>query len=234
MTSRPLVILLVEDDDGIRQIEKDYLVAAGFQVLEATDGQTALDRFETTPVALAILDLNLPVLDGITVCRQIRLVSAIPILMITAKTSEIDELVGLDVGADDYLKKPFSPKVMVARVKTLLKRPDLSQTQAPLSLGDVTLDIERHQITKRGRPVNLTATQFNMLLLMAKHPGKVFDRETLMTQGYGRVLPPDIYDRTIDTHIKNIRQAIETQPQKPKLILTVRGYGYKAAVATHV
>ena len=222
-------ILLVEDEAEIRQIEKDYLVASGYLVLEARDGQEALDLFETESIDLAILDLNLPVLDGITVCRHLRAASSLPILMITAKTSEIDELTGLNVGADDYLKKPFSPKIMVARVKTLLKRPHLRQNSQKITLKDVSINVDSREVTKAGKPVSLTATQFNMLALMAENPGKVYSREDLMTKGYGRILPPDIFDRTIDTHIKNIRRVIEDNPEKPKLILTVRGYGYKAA-----
>lgn len=223
-----VTILLVEDEADIRQIEKDYLAQAGYGVVEARDGEQALEVFTSRPVDLAILDLNLPVLDGLTVCRTIRRSSSIPILMVTAKTSEIDELAGLDVGADDYIKKPFSPKVMVARVKALLKRPQIQKDANIISLGDVTLNVDQHQVTKAGRPVALTATQFNMLAVMLQNPGKVFSREELMTKGYGRVLPPDIFDRTIDTHIKNIRKAIESHPDKPALIQTVRGYGYKA------
>ena len=220
-------ILLVEDDDQIRQIEADYLKRERYQVIEAATGSLALELFGQQAIDCVILDLNLPEVDGITVCRSIREQSGVPIIMVTARANEIDELVGLEVGADDYIKKPFSPKVLVARVKALLKRPDLIQGQAVLTQGNVTLDIPSRVATKKGKTLALTATQFNLLYRLMSSPGKVFTREDLIESGYNKDLPPDIYDRTIDSHIKNIRKAIEDNPKRPKLLHTVRGHGYK-------
>jgi DNA-binding response OmpR family regulator len=225
-------ILLVEDDVEIRQIQKDYLVKDGYSIVEAGDGQEALEAFESHRIDGVVLDLNLPQVDGISVCREIRQTSSVPIIMVTARTSEIDELLGLDVGADDYLKKPFSPKVLVARVKALLKRPEMAADIETISIADVVINIRERTVTKKGKPVKLTSTQFNMLSLMASQKGKVFNREELISRGYDKSLPPDIFDRTIDTHIKNIRKAIEDNPKKPKLIKTIRGYGYKCDVQT--
>jgi DNA-binding response OmpR family regulator len=222
-------ILIVEDEAEILQIEADYLKREGYQIVEAVDGQEAIDKFESHSIDLVVLDLNLPIVDGISVARSIRRHSGVPIIMVTAKTSEIDELLGLDVGADDYVKKPFSPKVLVARVKALLKRPDLQTKSGTLEHGPVSLDISTRQVKKKGKPVTLTATQFNMLSLMMSQPGRVFTRDDLIAKGYGKSLPPDIFDRTIDSHIKNIRKAIEDNPKKPKLVLTARGHGYKFA-----
>jgi DNA-binding response OmpR family regulator len=220
-------ILLVEDDADIRQIEADYLRLEKYLILEAQDGQQALELFRNHQVDLIVLDLSLPVLDGVSVCRAVRRDSAIPIIMVTAKTSEIDELLGLEVGADDYVKKPFSPKVLVARIKALLKRPEMIGDSVKISHKDIILDLSSRTVTKRGKPVILTATQFNMLFLMMGRPGKVFSREDLIERGYGKDLPPDIFDRTIDSHIKNIRKVLEDKPDKPRLVLTVRGHGYK-------
>jgi len=220
-------LLLVEDEEEIRQIERDYLVREGFQVDEAGSGFDALEKFAKNAYDAVVLDLNLPGVDGLAVCREIRLTSHIPIMMVTAKTGEIDELLGLEIGADDYLKKPFSPKILVARVKTLLKRPVTGLSKKRLALKDVVLDIDKKQLFKKGHTVNLTSTQFNMVMLLMQHPGKVFDREELISKGYGKIMPPDIYDRTIDSHIKNIRKALEDDPKHPQLLLTVRGHGYK-------
>lgn len=222
-------ILLVEDDADIREIEKDYLIRDGFRVVEAADGREALDLFEASSIDLVVLDLNLPVLDGISVCRSLRRHSVVPIIMVTAKVSEIDELLGLEVGADDYVKKPFSPKVLVARVHALLKRPEMTGDSPVVTQGEITLDLAGRSVTRHGQELTLTATQFNMLYILISHPGKVFTREDLIEHGYGKDLPPDIYDRTIDSHIKNLRKALEDKPDKPKHILTVRGHGYKFA-----
>jgi len=224
-------ILLVEDDADIREIERDYLKREGYVVREAGDGQEALDQFADSAIDLVVLDLNLPVLDGVSVCRAIRRSSGIPIIMVTAKTSEIDELLGLEVGADDYVKKPFSPKVLVARVRALLKRPELKGAEKKITHGDLVIDLDSRSAVKHGQNLNLTATQFNMLYLMVSSPGKVFTREDLIERGYGKDLPPDIFDRTIDSHIKNIRKVLEDKPDKPKYLLTVRGHGYKFMTA---
>jgi DNA-binding response OmpR family regulator len=220
-------ILLVEDDDDIRQIEADYLKNDDFEILEATNGEQAIEIFSQSKVDLVVLDLNLPFLDGISVCKSIRRESGIPIIMVTARTAEIDELFGLEVGADDYLKKPFSPKVLVARVKALLKRPELVSEEKKITHQSLTLDMESRTLTKNNQVLNITATQFNLLYLLMSRPGKVFSREDLIERGYGKDLPPDIFDRTIDSHIKNLRKQIEDNPEKPRKIVTVRGHGYK-------
>ena len=217
-------ILIVEDDQGIRKLEKDYLLQNGFNIFEASNGKEALNLFKKQSLDLIILDLNIPVLDGITVCKKIRETSSIPIIMVTAKTKEIDELIGLEVGADDYIKKPFSPRVLVSRVKTILKRPKQIDPQI-LKYKQLTLNKTSRQIYKNGKPIELTSIQFDILYKLLKIPGKVYTREELM-QIYSN--SNDIYDRTIDAHIKNIRKKIEANPKKPQYILTVRGVGYKS------
>lgn len=220
-------ILLVEDEEEIREFEKDYLEKEGFKVLEAADGLRALSLFGSSSVDLVVLDLNLPEVNGIDVCKTIREESGIPIIMVTARTKEIDELIGLEVGADDYIKKPFSPRILIARIKTLLKRPQLQDTGTLVRRGDLEFDIPALKLKKGGHTIELTVIQYNILLTLAATPGRIFSRDELLDRGYDTSLPPDIFDRTIDAHIKNIRKVIEADTSRPEYILTVRGRGYK-------
>jgi len=220
-------ILIVEDEKEIRTIERDYLVNEGFKVLEAEDGKQALDLFWKENVDLVVLDINLPVTDGITVCKRIRSESNVPIIMVTARTQEIDELIGLEVGADDYVKKPFSPKILVARVKSLVKRPEISSDDEILEAKGIRLEPAKQRIIKGKKVIDLTTNQFNLLYNLMRNAGNVLTREDLIERSYDSNLPPDIYDRTIDSHIKNIRKLIERDSKDPKYILTVRGRGYK-------
>lgn len=220
-------ILIIEDDSEIRQIEKDYLEKAGYSIVEADNGEEALIMFREEQPDLVILDLNIPFKDGTEVCKSIRKRSGVPIIMVTARTKEIDELLGLEAGADDYIKKPFSPKVLVARAKALLKRPEYESGDSVVRVGDLEIDFEKQQIKKAGAEINLTTIQFNILTSLIKTKGKVFSRNELIEGSYDTYDFPDIFDRTIDSHIKNIRKQIEDDPRNPKYILTVRGKGYK-------
>ncbi len=219
-------ILIVEDNLEIAEIEKDYLENAGYRVVIAIDGEEALTLFKQQEINLVILDLNLPQIDGIEVCKRLRNDSGVPIIMVTAKTKEIDELLGLEVGADDYVKKPFSPKILVSRVKALLQRPHLNSA-TKISYGTLELDIEKRKLLKKGREVPITTIQFNILLQLMQSPGRVFERYELIDKSYLNGDLPDIFDRTMDSHIKNIRKLIEDDSKNPKYILTVRGVGYK-------
>jgi DNA-binding response OmpR family regulator len=216
-------ILIVEDESTIREVEKAYLERAGYSVLEAEDGEKALDLFSHNKVDLVLLDLNLPKVDGINVCKQIRALSGVPIMMVTARVEEMDELIGLEIGADDYIKKPFSPSVLVARVQALLRRIG----EAALKIGDLEIDPEKMTVTRSGKLINLTTTQFNILYTLARTPGKVFTRDQIMEHAYNDPVERDVLDRTIDVHIKSIRKLLETDPKNPKYILTMIGKGYK-------
>lgn len=218
-------VLIVEDDNEIREIEKDYFLREDFDVYEAKDGYEALDVFYEKKPDIVVLDLNLPFQDGIEVCKGIRKSSGVPIIMVTARTKEIDEIQGLNIGADDYIKKPFSPKILVTRVKVLLKRPDYTNDSKIIRIDGLELDAEKQIIKRNSKLLELTKTQFNMVWLMASNRGKVFERYELIERINNDM--PDIYDRTIDSHIKNIRKVIEEDTKTPKYILTVRGRGYK-------
>lgn len=220
-------ILLVEDEREIREFEKDYLTKAKYSVIEAETGKEALELFQKKKCDLVVLDLNLPIIDGIEVCKRIRKLSGVPILMVTARTKEIDELIGLEVGADDYIKKPFSPKVLVARVKTLLKRPTWEGSKEILKYGNLEIDIPKQKVIKNGKELFFTTVQFSILVLLAQNKGKIYTRNELIDGGYDASLPPDIFDRTIDSHIKNIRKVLEDDSKEPRYILTIRGKGYK-------
>jgi len=218
-------VLIVEDDNEIREIEKDYFLREDFDVYEAKDGYEALDVFYEKKPDIVVLDLNLPFQDGIEVCKGIRKSSGVPIIMVTARTKEIDEIQGLNIGADDYIKKPFSPKILVTRVKVLLKRPDYTNGSKIICIDGLELDAEKQIIKRNSKLLELTKTQFNMVWLMASNRGKVFERYELIERINNDM--PDIYDITIDSHIKNIRKVIEEDTKNPKYILTVRGRGYK-------
>lgn len=220
-------ILIVEDDPQIRKIESDYLKNAGYDVVVAADGIQGELMASTQQPDLIILDLNLPGKDGVEVCKKVRKGSGIPILMVTARTKEIDELIGLEVGADDYIKKPFSPKIMVARVKALLKRAGSESEPVIINVQDLILDLQNYVLKRNDDLINLTKVQFDILSTLVMNKGKVMKRDELMDNGYKSDIPPEIFDRTIDAHIKNIRKALGDDPKDPKYISTIRGVGYK-------
>lgn len=217
-------ILLVEDEATIREFEVTYLRDAGYDVVEATDGQTAIERFEEHIPDLAIIDINIPKRNGLDVCKTIRAVSAIPILIVTAKNSDEDEVVGLSVGADDYIKKPFNPNVLVARVGALLRR---HKTVQPLRFRGLVIHPETMSVTRDGTVITLTTTRFNLLLALASHPQVVLSRAQLVDQIYADPSSHFVYDRTIDAHIKALRQSIEIDAKNPQFIETVFGSGYR-------
>jgi DNA-binding response OmpR family regulator len=221
-------ILVVDDEPKIVQLARDYLEHAGFAVVTAPDGRSALDEVRHRRPDLVVLDLGLPQLDGLDVTRSIRRDSNLPIVMLTARDDEVDKLVGLELGADDYLTKPFSPRELVARVKAVLRR-----TERPAEPGDViraadlTLDVPRMRAELGGRPIDLTATEFQLLATLAGQPGRIFTRSQLLDAVHGVAF--ESYERAIDTHVKNIRRKLEPDPREPRYVLTVYGVGYRFA-----
>ncbi len=221
-------ILVVDDEQKIVQIARDYLEHAGFAVLAAYDGKSALATVRAAKPDLIVLDLGLPDVDGLDVTRLLRKDSNVPIIVLTARGEETDKLVGLELGADDYMTKPFSPKELVARVRTVLRRMENAQPGADIiRVADVVLDVQRMSVTVGGRPVALTATEFQMLAILAHQPGRIFTRSQLLDTVHGIAF--ESYERAIDAHIKNIRHKIEPDPHAPRYILTVYGAGYKFA-----
>jgi DNA-binding response OmpR family regulator len=221
-------ILIVDDEPKIVQLARDYLEHAGFAVLTASDGPTALHAARSRKPDLVVLDLGLPQLDGLDVTRSIRKDSDVPIIMLTARSEESDKLIGLELGADDYLTKPFSPKELVARVRTVLRRADRSATaEEIIRVADLTLDVPRLRLTVGNNPIELTPTEFQLLATLAHQPGRIFTRGQLLDAVHGIAF--ESYERAIDAHIKNIRRKIEPDPHEPRYILTVYGMGYKFA-----
>jgi DNA-binding response OmpR family regulator len=220
-------ILIVDDEEKIARVLKAYLEQSGFQVLTAYDGKTALERFQRDRPDFLILDLNLPGMDGLDVCRAVRRESNVPILMLTARVDEMDKLVGLELGADDYVVKPFSPREVVARVRTILRRTVGEETtpEESLQVGDLNIQLDQHRVTLVGRSVELTPTEFDILVVLARQPKRVFTRLQIMEQAQGNAF--EGYERTIDAHIKNLRLKLEANPKKPAYIHTVFGVGYK-------
>lgn len=216
-------ILIAEDEAAIREVEAAYLHKAGYQTAEVVNGQEALDNFQKRGADLVLIDINMPVLDGLELCRRIRGVSTVPILIVTAKDGDDDELEGLAAGADDYIRKPFNPSVLVARVNALLRRNGSKR----LVYGDLVIDPTQLTVLQKGEAVKLTATQFNILVALASQPNTVLTRDQLIGRVYADPAGHDIYDRTIDAHIKSIRKAIEADANAPQLIQTVIGQGYK-------
>jgi len=223
-------ILVVDDELKIVQLVRDYLERAGFGVLTAQDGKTALSLARSDKPDMIILDLGLPEMDGLDVTRELRKSSNAPILMLTARAEETDKLIGLELGADDYMTKPFSPKELVARVRVIFRRIEtFSDTKAEIiRASDLTLDVPRMQVMAEGRAVDeLTPTEFGLLASMARQPGRVFTRAQLLDVLHGVAF--ESYERAIDAHIKNIRRKIERNPRQPSYILTIYGVGYKFA-----
>jgi DNA-binding response OmpR family regulator len=222
-------ILVVDDEPRIVQLVRDYLEHGGFTVLTASDGPAALRSARTGRPDLVVLDLGLPGLDGLDVARSLRRDGEVPIIMLTARTEESDKLVGLELGADDYLTKPFSPKELVARVRAVLRRAEgLREPSDVIRVGlDVELDVPKMEARFGDRRVDLTRTEFQLVAAMARQPGRVFTRAQLLDAVRGVAF--ESYERAIDAHIKNIRKKIEPDPRSPRYVLTVFGVGYRFA-----
>ncbi len=223
----PKKILVVEDETKVIDLIKAYLVKDGYEVAIATDGRTAIEQAQRQKPDLILLDLNLPEVDGLEVCRVIRANSNVPIIMLTARDDEIDKVVGLEVGADDYITKPFSLRELTARVNAVLRRfREGLKPGEQIVAGNLRLDSEKHEATYQGHPLNLTASEFKLLSVLASHPGRVYNRLQLMDAAFGHSY--EGYERTIDVHIKNIRKKIfKLTPELANPLATVRGVGYK-------
>ena len=221
-------ILVVDDEPKTLKLVRDYLERAGYGVRVAADGKSALALARLEKPDMVILDLGLPQMDGLDVTRELRKVSNVPVIMLTGRSEESDKLIGLELGADDYLTKPFSPKELVARVRVLFRRMETvaNDNQEVLRIADLTLDVPRMRVTAEDRPIEeLTPTEFSLLAEMARHPGRVFTRAQLLNAVHGVAF--ESYERAIDAHIKNIRHKIEPNPPEPRYLLTVYGVGYK-------
>jgi DNA-binding response OmpR family regulator len=222
-------ILLVDDEDSVQKLLSYPLRREGYEVVSALDGREALDRMRDGDFDLVVLDVMLPKVDGFDVCRQIRAASAVPIIMLSARAEEIDKVVGLELGADDYITKPFSLREFRSRVKAVLRRAELIRAdeprEEPIELGELRIDFERRQVEARGEPVRLTYVEFEMVAALARNPGRVFSRAQLLERVWGDSSYRD--PRTIDVHIRHLREKLEREPKHPELILTVRGVGYR-------
>ena len=221
-------ILVVDDEARIAQLARDYLEHAGFEVFIASDGPAALTAVRQRRPDLVVLDLGLPGLDGLDVTRELRRGSTIPIVMLTARDDELDKLLGLELGADDYLTKPFSPRELVARVRAVLRRAERPvEVAETIRAGDVVLDVPRMRTEVAGTPVDLTPTEFQLLATLAASPGRIFTRSQLLDALRGVAF--ETYERAIDSHIKNLRRKLEPDPREPRYVLTVYGVGYRFA-----
>jgi two-component system response regulator MtrA len=221
-------ILLIEDDPSIREVTAIGLRGAGFAVSTANDGRDGLDRFAGEPFDLVLLDIMLPRMDGLEVCRQIRRTSTVPVVMLTARADTIDIVVGLEAGADDYVKKPFEVSELVARVRAALRRAGRSADDAErLHLGPLTIDVNGRTVARDDRDIPLTRTEFDLLVELARHSGQVLRRDVLLDRIWGYDYLGD--SRLVDVAVGRLRAKIEADPSNPHLILTVRGAGYKAA-----
>jgi two-component system alkaline phosphatase synthesis response regulator PhoP len=219
-------ILVVDDEPKIVKQARDYLERSGYRVFEASDGKTALAQARHEQPDLVVLDLNLPEMDGLDVCRTLRRESDVPIIMLTARVDEADRLIGLELGADDYITKPFSPRELVARVRAVLRRMRGGVHQPGLiHAGDLEVDLRGHRVTRAGETLDLTRSEFNLLALLAQHPGQTFTREQLLDRLHG--VAYDGYDRSVDAHVKNLRRKLEPDSSDPRYVLTVYGVGYK-------
>ena len=224
-------ILIVEDDINTSNLVKTYLEREGFTTVCATDGQSALQLAEQQPICFIILDIMLPKVDGWDICRRIRKTSDVPILMLTAREEEIDRVMGLSIGADDYVVKPFSPRELVERVKAILRRvhPQQPTEEKVLRHGELVFNHRNHSVTLAGEQIDLTVSEYKLLHTLMRSPGKVFSRDELLAEFYE--YGETVVDRVIDVHIGKLRQKIEKNPTQPVYILTVRGFGYRFAEA---
>jgi len=215
-------VLLVEDEESIAGLLRSYLTAQGFRIVWVRSGEEALAELDRHPIRVVLLDLGLPGMDGFDVCRQIRYRSKVPLVMVTARDEEIDRVAGLEIGADDYVSKPFSPRELTARLKAVLRRSEDRVERAVLSLEDVVLNRERREVTVAGDAVALTAKEFDLLAFLLEQPGIVFSRELLLERVWGFDYPTTT--RTVDMHVASLRRKLD----RPELVQTVRGVGYKA------
>ena len=221
-------ILLVDDEQAVQTLLTYPLRKEGYEVVAAVDGQEALDRFSAQRVDLVVLDIMLPKLDGIEVCRRLRTRSQVPIIMLTAKGDEIDKVVGLEMGADDYITKPFSVREFRSRVKAALRRGGMGArgaSEEPIRAGDLEIDFERRAVEAHGKAAQLTYVEFEILAALAGAPGKVFSREALLEHVWGDSTYRD--PRTVDVHIRHLREKLEQDPKHPEYLFTVRGVGYR-------
>lgn len=222
------LILVVDDEPKIVRLARDYLEQNGFRVLPAGDGTTALSMARQEKPDLVVLDLNLPAMDGLDVCRTLRRESSVPIIMLTARAEETDRLIGLELGADDYIVKPFSPRELVARVRAVLRRTQGEvQTPGLIRSGELEIDLNGHRVTRREEPIKLTRIEFNLLAILVQHPGQTLSRAQLIDRLHGAA--DGGYDRSIDAHIKNLRRKLEDDPAEPRYVLTIYGIGYQFA-----
>jgi len=221
-------ILIVDDEPRIAEIARDYLEQAGFRVVTASNGDDALRLAQISPPDLIVLDLGLPRMDGLDVTRALRRDSSVPIIMLTARVEESDKLVGLELGADDYITKPFSPKELVARVRAVMRRTETPPERGDIvRAGDVVLDVPRMKATVGGKPIDLTPTEFQLLMTLVRKPGRVFTRAQLLDAIRG--VSVESFERAIDAHIKNLRRKLEPDARNPRYIITIYGVGYKFA-----
>ena len=221
-------ILVVDDEPRIVELARDYLEHAGFRVITASEGRAALDVVRHDRPDLVVLDLGWPGLDGLDVTRELRRDGSIPIVMVTARDDELDKLLGLELGADDYLTKPFSPRELVARVKAVLRRTDQpTEPSDVMRVGELQLDVPRMRTELAGRSIDLTPTEFTLLATLARQPGRIFTRSQLLDALHGVAF--ESYERAIDSHIKNLRRKLEPDPRQPRYVLTVYGVGYRLA-----
>jgi DNA-binding response OmpR family regulator len=220
------LVLVVEDELSIARIMRDYLEHEGFQVEHAGDGDAALAAVRRNSPDLIVLDLRLPKRDGLDVAREVRRFSEVPIVMVTARGEEADRVAGLELGADDYIVKPFSPRELVARIRAVLRRTD-AHRGAPETreVGDLRIDVDKMRTTVGGRAVDLTPTEFQLLTAMMRQPGRVFTRAQLLDALHGVAF--ESYERAIDAHVKNLRKKLEPEPAQPRYIQTVHGVGYR-------
>jgi DNA-binding response OmpR family regulator len=222
-------ILLVDDEQSVQKLLGWPLRKEGYDVVEAYDGRQALERLRDGAFDLVVLDLMLPKVDGFDVCRQIRAHSTVPIIMLTAKAEEIDKVLGLELGADDYITKPFSVREFRSRVKAVLRRAALAlpdePLEEPIERGDLRIDFERRNVDIRGEPIRLTYVEFEILAALVRSPGRVFSRSQLLERVWGDSAYRD--PRTVDVHIRHLREKLEQDPRHPELIFTVRGVGYR-------
>jgi len=217
-------ILVVDDDPAINEMLTIVLEAEGFETESVTDGAAAVPAFRKYEPDLILLDLMLPGMNGVDICREIRRESAVPIVMLTAKTDTVDVVLGLESGADDYITKPFKPKELVARIRARLRRSDEEPAEV-LHIGDLTVDVPQHMVTRSGAEISLTPLEFDLLLEMARRPNQVHTREELLENVWGYRNASDT--RLVNVHVQRLRSKIEHDPENPEIILTVRGVGYK-------
>ena len=220
-------VLVVDDEPTIRDVVVQYLRREGFATLEAGDGDAARELLEREWPSLVVLDLMLPGTDGLALCRWIRDRSQLPVIMLTARGEEADRIVGLELGADDYVTKPFSPRELVARVRTVLRRGAAANglPEERVRFGDIEIDAAAHEVRKRGSALKLTAREFDLLLFLARHPRRVFSRDQLMSRVWG--YEPAFDSGTITVHVRRLREKIEDEPARPRYLETVWGVGYR-------